>query len=403
MFLDAIHKRNPGLVRFAAELHRSGAIPPNTFVIDRGSVRRNAARLAARARELQLNLYFMAKQIDYDEYLVQVIRQAIPGSVAVDWMGAEILMEQGVPLKHVGHLVPIPFYAIPAIMARGRPEVWTLLDLEAAEAVSHAAQASNIEQRVLLRVIGNDLYPGQEGGFSPESILSAADRIARLPGLQVSGVTSFPCFIWDEVHEQYVPNSNLEAILLAADRLRSAGFEITQINAPGNTSVSVLPLLAKYGATHGEPGHALTGTAPEQSLGKSEEEPAVLYISEISAVLPSSQALVYGGGLYARAHAKSALVGSSVEELVQSEPVPVAFPPPEFIDYQCMLHVPSGRRVHTGDTVVMAFRFQLFVLRSYRAIVEQNTAGNWELIALTPQSHLGMRSGLHSSEREVSL
>ena len=49
MFLDAVHKRNPELVRFAAELHRSGAIPPNTFVIDRGAVRRNAARLAARA------------------------------------------------------------------------------------------------------------------------------------------------------------------------------------------------------------------------------------------------------------------------------------------------------------------------------------------------------------------
>jgi hypothetical protein len=94
-------------------------------------------------------------------------------------------------------------------------------------------------------------------------------------------------------------------------------------------------------------------------------------------------------GVYMRAHAKFALVGSSVEELTQQEPFPVTFPPPEFIDYQCTLHVPHGQRVHTGDTVVMAFRFQLFVLRSYRAIVEQNTAGNWELIALTPQFHLG--------------
>jgi predicted amino acid racemase len=401
MFLDAVQKRNPGLVRFAAELHRSGVIPPNTFVIDRGAVRYNAARLAARAKELQLNLYFMAKQINYDEYLIQVIRQAIPGSVAVDWMGAEALIEQRVSLKHVGHLVPIPFHAIPAIMTRGRPEVWTLLDLEAADAVSRAAQACNIKQQVLLRVTGNDLYPGQEGGFSPESVLAAADHIARLPGLQVAGVTSFPCFIWDEVREQYVPNSNLEAIVLAADRLRTAGFGITQINAPGNTSVSVLPLLAKYGATHGEPGHALTGTTPEQSLGKSEEVPAALYISEVSAILPSGRALVYGGGLYARAHAKSALVGNSVEELMQRQPLPVAFPPPEFIDYQCTLHVPAGQRVHTGDTVIMAFRFQLFVLRSYRAIVEQNAAGNWELIALTPQSHLGAWSERRPLESEA--
>jgi predicted amino acid racemase len=278
---------------------------------------------------------------------------------------------------------------MPAIMSRGRPEVWTLLDLQAAEAVNQAACAFNIKQQVLLRVTGNQLFPGQEGGFSADSILEVADRITRLPGLQVAGVTSYPCFTWDEAHERYVPTSNLEAILLAAERLRAAGFEISQINTPGNTSLTVLPLLAKYGATHGEPGHALTGTTPEQSLGKSEEEPAALYISEVSAVLPSGQALVYGGGLYARAHAKFALVGSSVEELTQREPFPVAFPPPEFIDYQCTLHVPPGQRVHTGDTVVMAFRFQLFVLRSYRAIVEQHTAGNWELIALTPQFHLG--------------
>jgi hypothetical protein len=46
----------------------------------------------------------------------------------------------------------------------------------------------------------------------------------------------------------------------------------------------------------------------------------------------------------------------------------------------------------------MAFRFQLFVLRSSRAIVEQNAAGNWELIALSPQFHLGTLPGLHLPE-----
>lgn len=382
MFLDAIQKRNPGLVRFAAELHRSGAIPPNTFVIDRGAVRRNAIKLAARARELHLDLYFMAKQIGYDPLLMQTIRQAIPGSVAVDWMGAEALIAQGVPLKHVGHLVPIPLHILPAIMREGNPEVWTLLDIEAAEAVSQAAESLNRKQQVLLRVHGGDLFPGQEGGFSPDMILPIAQRIAALRGLQLVGVTSYPCFTWDETSEEYKATSNLEAVLSAAEQLRTAGFAISQINAPGNTSMTVLPLLARYGITHGEPGHALTGTTPEQSLARAEEEPAVVYISEVSAVLPSGRALVYGGGLYARAHARSALVGGSVEAVLQSKHIPVAFPPPQYIDYQCGLEVPEDQRIHTGDTVVMAFRFQLFVLRSYRAIVDQNAAGTWELLSL---------------------
>lgn len=382
MFLEAVRGRNPGLLRCAAELHQAGVIPPNTYVIDRGAVRANALRLAARARELRLELYFMAKQIGYDPLLIEAIRPAIPGSVAVDWMGAEALLAQEGLVKHVGHLVPVPLHVLPVLMQKGRPEVWTVLDIEAAEAVSRAAESLKLRQQVLLRVQGGAFFPGQEGGFPPEMILRAADRIAALPGLRLAGVTSYPCFTWDEVEERYKATENLEAVLAAADRLRGAGVAVTQINAPGNTSMTILPLLARYGVTHGEPGHALTGTTPEQSLGKAAEDPAVVYVSEISAVLPSGHALAYGGGLYARAHARAALVGSHLEACLRSEPLAVTFPPPEYIDYQCHLDVPTGRRVHTGETVLMAFRFQLFVLRSYRAIVERNAAGTWELLAL---------------------
>lgn len=383
MFLNAVRRRNPGLLRYAAELHRAGVIPPNTFVIDRGAVRRNAAKLATRAGELKLNLYFMAKQIGYDEHLLQVIREFIPGSVAVDWMGAERTIAQGVTLKHIGHLVPVPLHSIQRLMDRGRPEVWTLFDLAAAEAVNQAALALGRQQAVLIRIAGHDLFPGQEGGCAPETILSMAEQISHLTGLRLAGVTSYPCFTWDSSRAEYVPTSNLTAVLAAAEQLRSAGYAITQINTPGNTSLSLLPLLARYGATHGEPGHALTGTTPEQSVGKSEEEPAVVYVSEVSTVLPTGQAQIYGGGFYARGHAKAALVGNSVDALLQSEAVPVSFPPAEYIDYQCLLDAPAApRQVHTGDTVLLSFRFQLFVLRSYRAIVDQKTNGDWELIAL---------------------
>ena len=188
--------------------------------------------------------------------------------------------------------------------------------LEAAEAVNRAALSLKRQQAVLLRIGGRDLFPGQEGGFAPETILATADQIARLPGLRLVGVTCYPCFTWDEAREEYVQTSNLESVLSAATQLRSAGYEITQINTPGNTSLSLLPMLARSGATHGEPGHALTGTTPEQGLGKSEEEPAVVYVSEVSMVMPSGQAQMYGGGLYARGHAKSALVGGSVEPVL---------------------------------------------------------------------------------------
>jgi predicted amino acid racemase len=383
MFLDAVRSRNAGLIRFAAELHHSGVIPPNTYVFDRGAVRRNAVRIAQTAREFSLQLYFMGKQIGYDEDLLRVIRESIPGAVAVDWMGAETMAQQGITVKHVGHLVPVPIHAMAHIMEQNHPEVWTLYDLEAAAALDRVARSFTRKQPVLLRIAGNDLFPGQEGGFKPEQVLAAAERIKKLPGLTLVGVTSYPCIAWDEQHGEYVPSSNLQAVLSAVEQLRAAGYPVEQINAPGNTSCSVLPLLARYGATHGEPGHALTGTTPEQASGKSVEEPAVVYVSEVSTVLSPERAQIYGGGLYPRAHAHAALVGSTVDELLTRPPIPVSFPPPQFIDYQCTLNTADGQQqVHTGDTVIMSFRFQLFVLRSYRAIVEQDEQGIWRLISL---------------------
>ncbi|GCE48266.1 putative amino acid racemase [Thermosporothrix hazakensis] len=380
MFLDAVRKRNPGLIRFAAQLHREGMIPPNTFVIDKGAVRKNAHMIASRAHELGLKLYFMAKQFSYDAEIMEAIRESIPSAVAVDWMGAEAMMAQQVPVKHVGHLVPIPFHTIPKVMQQARPEVWTVLDLEAAAEVSRIASALNITQPVLLRITGDDLFPGQEGGFTSKNVQEAAKRIADMPGLEVAGVTSYPCFAWDEQSLSYKPTSNLEHVQIAIERLKAEGFTLKQINLPGNTSRSVLSLVAQYGGTHGEPGHALTGTTPEQSQGHCDEIPATVYVSEISSIAPD-QAQVYGGGLYPRAHARGALVGSSVDELVEREPLPIEFPPAQYIDYQCTLKLPEGQRVHCGDTVVMSFRFQLFVLRSYRAIVEQDEHGTWKLLS----------------------
>ncbi|MCH7653614.1 MAG: YhfX family PLP-dependent enzyme, partial [Chloroflexi bacterium] len=60
--LDIIRDRNPLLVKAAVELHQSGEIPPNTYVVDLDRVRENAKQAKERADRLGLRIYVMTKQ-----------------------------------------------------------------------------------------------------------------------------------------------------------------------------------------------------------------------------------------------------------------------------------------------------------------------------------------------------
>ncbi len=76
-----------------------------------------------------------------------------------------------------------------------------------------------------------------------------------------------PCLLWDEAAGKVLPTPNLHTLVQARDQLAKSGIAIEQLNAPSATSCTSLPLLAEYGVTHTEPGHALTGTIPANQQG----------------------------------------------------------------------------------------------------------------------------------------
>jgi predicted amino acid racemase len=147
---------------------------------------------------------------------------------------------------------------------------------------------------------------------------------------------------------------------------RSPGGRGVRVNAPGTTSTTILQLLADAGATQVEPGHGLTGTTPPHAFEDLPEEPAALYVSEVSHYA-GGRAYCFGGGLYVDPvfdpYQLRALVaeaeGSDARVLVEAE-----VPPPEAIDYYGMLTPPEGRQLAPGATVIFGFRIQAFVTRA---------------------------------------
>jgi predicted amino acid racemase len=153
----------------------------------------------------------------------------------------------------------------------------------------------------------------------------------------------------------------------AAERLRAHAGRAVEVNAPGTTSVRTLGMLAGAGATHVEPGHALTGTTPWHAVEDLVERPAMLYLSEVSHQ-HAGRSFCFGGGMYIdpvfEPYQVTALVGSDPEQALGRR-VSAEVPPPSAIDYYGQLDAGAA----TGDSVVFGFRAQAFVTRASVAAI----------------------------------
>ena len=84
MFLQQITRKNPELIKVAAQLHQAGAIPPNTYVFDADTFEENGKKLRAEADKYGLKLYFMTKQHGRNpELFRRIIRPGAKETVCV--------------------------------------------------------------------------------------------------------------------------------------------------------------------------------------------------------------------------------------------------------------------------------------------------------------------------------
>ena len=367
MFVGRLLADNPRLPLAAVRAHQAGRLLSGTYLIDLDSFAANAALIADAAAASGLAVYYMAKQFGRNPDACRAaIGAGLPVTVAVDMQCLEAETRHGIPVGHAGHLVQPHRGSESAVMAAA-PEVVTVFSLDAARRVGAAAVVADRVQDVLLRVRapGDFFYTGHDGGFPLASVEDAAREVSALPGVHVAGVTSFPCLLADPDSRTVVPTPNLGTLTEAARRLRAAGFDIPQVNAPGTTSANTMETLAKAGATHAEPGNALHGTTPLHVFDHAAPEiPAIVYVTEISHLV-DDDAYAFADGHYIDKvlgdYPLTALCGR--DDTLLERRMEVLTAPEGAIHYYAI--IPGGRRrgVRPGDTVVFCFRPQTFVTR----------------------------------------
>ena len=370
MFVSRLQKDNPKFIDAIVKLQQGGSLLPDSYAVDMEQFRANAAAIVASAKEKGIKLYFMLKQIGRNPVLAQeLVKLGYDGAVVVDFKEAQVMMRHNIPIGNVGHLVQIPEAMVEQVVAYG-PEVITVYTADKVRSISRAAQKLGKVQKILVRVFGDGdmIYPGQTAGIHLNDLPAFVAEIRDLPGIQVAGITSFPCFLYSEKEDDIAPTPNLQTVLKAKQILESIGITPEIINTPSATCCRTLELMAKYGCNCGEPGHGLTGTSPYHVGHAQPEKSCIAYVSEISHNF-DGMAYCYGGGFYRRSHVENALVGTDAQAL---RPVKVIAPSVEAIDY----HFGLNELCKVGETVIMAFRFQVFVTRSDMVLLEGVASGN---------------------------
>lgn len=373
--MKKVIEKDPKLVETGLRFIEQGKILPDTYLIDVDIFLKNAKEMLEEASSQGIDLYFMLKQVGRNPYLAKkLVELGYRGAVAVDFREAQILMENGIPICNVGHLVQVPKGVLRQIVSYG-PDFITVFSLEKIREINNEAKKLNKVQPLLLKVIGPEdlIYSGQTAGFHLEELPQVIQEIKSLDHIKVGGITSFPCFLIDEEEGSPKPMKNLQTLLNARKILEEEGITNINVNAPSATCISTLKEMKNYPEiTSAEPGHGLTGTTPLHAQSDEPEIPCVIYMSEVSHNY-NGHAYCYGGGHYRRSHIKRALVGISLQEGTICKVTPPDLP---CIDYYFEL----DREFPVSTPVCMAFRFQVFVTRSHVVLVEGIQSGEPKIV-----------------------
>jgi predicted amino acid racemase len=418
-FLETIVKRNPKLIDSAFDLHRDRKIPTDTYLVDLDSVKRNAAAISEAARRSSIKNYFMTKQFGRNPLMSKAIVQSgIQSAVAINIDEAKILHGYGFRVDHVGHLMQIPSGDVEFTIGKMAPEIITVYSFEKAKEIDRAARKFGIIQKIMLRPISpSDSFAGNaEGGTSVREIVSEVKKLSEMKNLRLAGLTSFPSFRFDLKERKLVTTSNFESMMHAKSLIeKETAAEIEQINAPGSNSSAGMKLLREVGATHGEPGHAFTGTTPWHAFDDTlPEVPAWVYVTEVSHS-NSDRAYSYTGGLpqtgyygffttkYHQAFLYALSEKNGSRKMILAEPPPISLDTQAWPDYYTVLHQPNeGAILGVGDTVVFGFRPQVYQTRSTVTIVKGIGTSNTEVLGTFDRNGNLLNEGVPATRQELN-
>ncbi|TCL60117.1 putative amino acid racemase [Kineothrix alysoides] len=363
MFLDDLELRNPKLIEYSFKMHQSGKINPNTYILDLDTILNNSKELITEAKKYDIEPYFMSKQLGRNPLVCKkLMGLGFKGAVVVDFQEAKIMIDNNIPIAHIGNLVQIPDGMLKKVISYGVGMI-TIFSLEKARKIDEIARQLGITQNICLKFYNKKdfLYDGQKSGFLLEDLEYVLAEILKLKNLKIDSLTAFPCYLYEQKSDKVLPTANLKTMQSAQKRIHKLFNFEPRLNVPSCNQANLMYQVSLQGGSSVEPGSSLMGMTPDNVNHTSREIAAMVYVTEVSHNF-QEHAFCYGGGSYFRGKIDKALVGTDKDA---SRKISVIKPAPQNIDY----HIELSEQSEVGKTVLMAFRTQVFVTRSEVAVI----------------------------------
>jgi alanine racemase len=182
-------------------------------------------------------LLAVVKSNAYGHGMIEISRLALAGGA--DWLGVHGA-EEGTALREAGIEAPILVLGATASGRIGDAVQTglrlTVYDRDTASAISRAAVRSGVPARIHLKVETGT----NRQGVRIEGLVGLVRSVARLPGIEIEGISSHFANIEDTTSLDY-PKRQLDIFEDAVIRLRKAGFEIPLKHISATAAAIVYP------------------------------------------------------------------------------------------------------------------------------------------------------------------
>lgn len=217
MFLDKVKSRNKRLIDIAVKMHQKGEIMPDSYIIDIDTLLSNAKKMLEVAKQNNVRLLFMLKQLGRNPYIAKkLVDLGYEGAVVVDYNEAKIMMRNNIPIGNIGNLVQIPQKMIGEIIDYG-VDVITVFSIEKLTLINEIAKTKNKVQKIIIKVYSDDdiFYSGQESGIYIDDLQQFLSETDKLSNIKIVGVTSFPAFLYEKKSKSIEKQNNYFTIMKA--------------------------------------------------------------------------------------------------------------------------------------------------------------------------------------------
>ncbi|TMC74211.1 MAG: hypothetical protein E6J13_02520 [Chloroflexi bacterium] len=255
----------------------------------------NIERMAVAARELGVRVRPHAKTHKVPEIARLQLAAGATGITLAKVSEAEVFADAGIENVFLAYQVVAPAALERLVRLAGRAKLRCAVDSCAgAELLSRAAKDGGIELEVMLEI---DLGIGRTGARAGAPACELAQRIADLPSLRLVGVYGFRGFAASAdgpAAREAWGRAEGEALVSAAEDLRSIGLPITEVSA-GSTPTA-LPAGSVPGVTEIRPGQYLFGCANVVAQGAMQAEQVALFAQATVISRPADDRAVVDAG-----------------------------------------------------------------------------------------------------------